>query len=369
VRAAATSSLGKPISIRVREYGGGRPVRRWIARTRLTSGFAPLQVAITARGKGRRIDIRLRSGAAEPGDAFLADLVSLARAQPGVAPGTAPPAAAAPGASPGVTAPKAAAPKVTRPKSVTPAPPAAPAPAPVPPIGGLTSFRGDWETGDTSQWALTCVAANRLQIVTSPVRQGRYAARFEVRPGDKPSSAGERCEAHRSYKGDESAGQAYYYAWSTMVPVGWVNPKNYGMFLQFHTTWPIAPALEITTQFGEFYLLTRGGDRDNYDGRRTTIVPTLSPGKWNDFAMYVKWGVSGGAVKIWHRVQGQSQFNVVFDKINVPNVLTDNGTASKLLLRTGYYRGSGSPGTAVVYQDGMRRGPTLADVMADFPPS
>jgi hypothetical protein len=49
--------------------------------------------------------------------------------------------------------------------------------------------------------------------------------------------------------------------------------------------------------------------------------------------------------------------------------MTQNGVPGKNYLRWGYYRGDGSPGTAVVYQDGMRRGPTYADVAADFPPS
>ncbi|HMN97916.1 MAG TPA: polysaccharide lyase [Miltoncostaeaceae bacterium] len=350
VRAAAATSVGKPVLLQVVEYGRG-PTRVLLKRGRLTGSFSKLVMPFATRGRGRKLDIIVTSAQASRGDAFLVDDVVLTHAPRARRDRPTTTTTPAPKAAPPV--PGAAAPNV---------PPGAASP-----IGGLTSFRGDWETGDASQWGVDCVASDRLQIVTSPVRQGRYAARFEVRPGDKPSSAGERCEVHRSYKGDESAGQAYYYAWSTMVPVGWVNPKNYGMFVQFHTTWPYPPTLEITTQFGEFYLLTRGGDRDNYDGRRTTIVPTLSPGKWNDFAMYVKWGVRDGAVKIWHRVQGERDFKVVFDQTDVPTVMTSGGVASKLLLRHGYYRGSGSPGTAVVYQDGMRRGATLADVMADFP--
>lgn len=370
VRAASASSVGKPVTITVRQYGGGAPVRRWTSRGTLTSSFARIDVAISGGGAGRRIDVVLASTGATPGGAFLADFVSLTRVRPSAAPpagdGSAPGGAGTGGGTtPGTGT-------TTKPKTTAPAPvPALPArtpAAPASPIGGLTSFRGDWETGNTSQWNVNCVAKDRLQIVTSPVRQGRYAARFEVRPGDKPSSSGERCEVYRDYHGDESAGQSYYYAWSTMVASPWVNPRNYGIFVQFHTTWPMAPALEISTQYGEFYLITRGGDRNNYDGRRTTLVPTMSPGKWNDFVMFVKWGVRDGAVKIWHRTQG-GQFKVVFDKTNVPNILTDGSTASKLLLRHGYYRGSNSPGTAVVFQDGMRRAATFNDVMADFPAS
>src|SRR5262245_50565999 len=57
-------------------------------------------------------------------------------------------------------------------------------------------WRGDYETGDFSQWGPFHVQAvpGGATIVTSPVRQGSYAARFVVRPGDRPIDSAERAE-------------------------------------------------------------------------------------------------------------------------------------------------------------------------------
>ena len=60
-------------------------------------------------------------------------------------------------------------------------------------------FVGDWETGDRCQWERLHyktggVASDQFAIVSDPVRQGAFAARFTVRPGDVFNSGGERCE-------------------------------------------------------------------------------------------------------------------------------------------------------------------------------
>ena len=58
------------------------------------------------------------------------------------------------------------------------------------------TWRGDFETGNLSQWtALQAKDPSRVTIRSDVVRQGRYAARFEVRSGDSNvagSGSGER---------------------------------------------------------------------------------------------------------------------------------------------------------------------------------
>jgi hypothetical protein len=342
----------------VREYRGSSVVREWATRSSLGTTFAPLRLVLRATGSGTRLDVRVSEGAARAGDAFLADLVSLSR---GVVP--------APGAVAGKATRHRKPRRVVRPAR-RPGPARSPKRAPISPIGGLTPFRGDWETGDASQWyGLKCADVSRqFRIVTSPVRQGRYAARFEVAPGDKPSSTGERCEAYRHYDGDEASGQDSYYAWSTLFPTDWSEPSKYGMMLQFHSVWPVPPPLEVSMRGDSAYVIARGHDAYDYESHRWDILPTLGKGKWNDFIMYVSWRVDGGAVKIWHRVEGESAFRVVLDKTNVPTVMTVNGVPGKNYVRYGLYRGSGGTNTNVLYQDGFRRGATYADVAADFPP-
>jgi len=57
-------------------------------------------------------------------------------------------------------------------------------------VGAEVLWRGDFETGDTSQFdGAQSMGPDRLQVVTSPVRQGSHALRVEVRQGDDPINA------------------------------------------------------------------------------------------------------------------------------------------------------------------------------------
>ena len=67
-------------------------------------------------------------------------------------------------------------------------------------------FAGDWETGDRSQWdrfqhKTGGVESDQFAIVQDPVRQGAFAARFTVHPGDVFNSGGERSEVVRVLAG------------------------------------------------------------------------------------------------------------------------------------------------------------------------
>ena len=58
------------------------------------------------------------------------------------------------------------------------------------------------------------VFRDRIQAVTDPVNQGRYAGRFEVRDGDNPIGFGDRAEVQ--LETGEHEGADRWYAWSTM---------------------------------------------------------------------------------------------------------------------------------------------------------
>ena len=45
-------------------------------------------------------------------------------------------------------------------------------------------WRGGFETGDLGQWYVPSNNPERRTIVRDPVREGSYAARIEIRPGD-----------------------------------------------------------------------------------------------------------------------------------------------------------------------------------------
>src|SRR5207302_10620647 len=74
-------------------------------------------------------------------------------------------------------------------------------------------WRGDFETGTLSQWDEVEGLSSRLTVVPSPVRQGKYALRVELRNGDY-ANGGTRNELVRSEPQIE--GMDRYYGWSTM---------------------------------------------------------------------------------------------------------------------------------------------------------
>lgn len=97
------------------------------------------------------------------------------------------------------------------------------------------SFTGDFERGDLSDWSREAARADSVQIVTQPVRGGRYAAKFTVRTGERVSN-GNRAEL--VHDNGDRPGSRSWYAWSFLVPrdfpdVEW-KPKLWQCLGQWH---------------------------------------------------------------------------------------------------------------------------------------
>ena len=89
-------------------------------------------------------------------------------------------------------------------------------------------WRGDFETGDLSQYSSTqTVSADRLQVVTDPVREGSYSLRTLVRQGDDPINAsGYRNEL--LYFDAPPEGSEIFYRWSTLFSSTFPEPRSWG---------------------------------------------------------------------------------------------------------------------------------------------
>lgn len=257
------------------------------------------------------------------------------------------------------------------PAPVSPSPPPTPAPAPI-------EFVGDWETGDWSQWwgiqwRTGGNLADQFAVVTDPVRQGRFAARFTVRPGDKfGTTSGERCEV--LWPGSaESEGDEYWYSWSTLFPVGWTEPRGWGMFLQWHSYLP-APGpvffnargntAEVAVNAGP---LTEAGNNGSFRVKYP-LLGTLSKGLWNDFIARIRWSGTDGSIEVWHRVEGETSYLKRVDVHGIPTLHSSGGTTSENYIKLGLYREVDTK-TDVIYQDGFRRwqSPQLPPELADSP--
>ena len=224
---------------------------------------------------------------------------------------------------------------------------------------GVT-WRGDLETGNFSQWdcGVQEKVAGRGTIVSSPVRQGRYAARFEIRPGDNNvagSGSGERTEALSCRTFGE--GEEQWWAWSTMfAPDFSASNSGWNIFTQFHNSGTTGGRVEFYLNGSQMYFVTHGGQLSSPAVRQWKIADRKN-GKWYDFVFHVKWSESNaGFVEVW--LDGEK----VVSLTNTPTLYI----GQEVYLKQGYYREAQS-NVAVLYHDGTRQGTSYADVASEFP--
>src|SRR5207237_1775371 len=89
---------------------------------------------------------------------------------------------------------------------------------------GASSFTGHCSAGDNQWCATQTIRSGQITAVQSPVAQGRYAARFEVKFGDVYSYYS---DSRSLMTGPESlwedAGNERWYRWEAMWPLDWVG--------------------------------------------------------------------------------------------------------------------------------------------------
>jgi len=249
---------------------------------------------------------------------------------------------------------------------------------PAPQQSGNILWRGDYESGGFGGWVpqSSCspdytssqVGEGCASVVRSPVRQGSYAGRFEVRSSGASTDT-ERADAYTdkaSTGGYE--GQEWYYAWSTMFPAAG-NPNgfspvntDFNVFTGWHNAdGPCGGNLAFgidakSTPEPRIYFMLAARDPSscgNVTNRQKYYLP-LRYDHWYDFIVRVKWSSDPGRgfVEVWAdgqawvpRLAGATMFNA-------------NGAYWK----QGFYRASWDGGTNTAIHDGARRGDSLAAV-------
>jgi hypothetical protein len=251
---------------------------------------------------------------------------------------------------------------------------------------GVT-FSGDWEKGITGNgnWKyIQTVAADRFQRVTSPVRQGQYAARVEVRPGDDPiSSSGERSEvlimsntAGTAINENEASGTQFY-AFSVRLDSAWQAPAAdangaWAIIFQLHGPDVLAasPSVAVSVQ-NRFSIDLHSGDLDSVNkSLRWKSYPLTSSGlnlgHWVDLVLQIKFAKDfTGSVTVWRRDEGQANFAQVLSLINVPTLQYKSslGGVGNHYWKHGFYRSKQTTITNILWLDGLTRGDTYDDVV------
>jgi len=219
------------------------------------------------------------------------------------------------------------------------------------------SWRGNYETGSFGQWNL---GVQQLQgpatIVRDHVREGDYAARFEVRPKtDLTVPGGDRSEA-LTITG-EVAGTESWWAWSTYFDTDFnPNPDSaWNAFTQWHHTGPTGQSnvtfmVDTASSPWNIQINAFGGKQDQ--NKQVFPLADFQRNVWYDFIFHVRWAPDNtGFVEVW--LNGTQVVPLTYR----PTTYAGEG----VYLKQGLYRGE-SRLTSVVYHDGMRRGTSFADV-------
>jgi hypothetical protein len=217
---------------------------------------------------------------------------------------------------------------------------------------GGAAARLDFETGDLSQYDIVeRAAAGRLRVVTAPIRQGRYAARFEVRAGDTPANTtGTRAELIAEYDHGRKAteGQQRWYRWSTLFATHYPLVELWQTFVQWKNDGPGSPPLAMTVQGRQIRF--SGGEQNGF---QIYWRGPIRRGHWHDFVARVRWSPDprSGLVALWHNGR-----RVVPPTHTATMYRGADGRPIANYLKVGLYRHSAIRRTQVLYHDDVMVG-------------
>ncbi|HET7121346.1 MAG TPA: heparin lyase I family protein [Solirubrobacterales bacterium] len=201
-------------------------------------------------------------------------------------------------------------------------------------------FDGDFETGNLGQWENVQAIPGRITVVRSPVAQGSFSGRFEVRRGDnEPETGDARAEV---ISGPEyGRGQTRCFHLRTRI-ASW-DYRHWGFIWQLHDQSGGSPPIALEPKPGAHLWLGDGSGGSGYWSGR---LPRSA--KWFDLTVAVRFG-SRGSLRVWLNGNAQHMANgrFVYKKIDT---LGQGPDYDKL----GIYRSSAATTKAVVYHDDYR---------------
>lgn len=222
-------------------------------------------------------------------------------------------------------------------------------------------FCGDFETGRLDGWIWDRPNADSIQVVTRPVRKGRYAVRVTLAPGDVAARK-ERAELKVGDRDLErlrgGQGGEMWYGWSVLIPTDYADPPGdqFQILAQWHhrpseaatqVSGPPPLTLHFTFHQGR-HLLSLIGRPSSEAPRRTLAARPVRKGAWIDLVFHIRWSTgSDGFVEAWLDGRPFTEGKVYGPTLYQP--LSN-------YLRLGLYRGKGVPTTNHVFLDEVRIG-------------
>ena len=231
-------------------------------------------------------------------------------------------------------------------------------------------FVGDYSSGDFSQWRWIQNAQANASTANWPAT-GRYpaqivndpqrgpVARFEVRPGDRPSgdpSSVNRSEVSAVKPASGGAeGQRRWYEFSVKFdPTFRADTGSWGVTNQWHADVNGKPPLAWYVAGDQWELrANRASSPGVYLNQPVLWRTPIAKGQWHDVKMVVNWSTSDnvGYVQLWHNGVRQRLTNGS-DTYHI-RTLTAGYANPTTYYKEGFYRGASSS-TAIVYHTGFR---------------
>lgn len=220
----------------------------------------------------------------------------------------------------------------------------------------------DYPNGSMQKYIL---CSHAFDLVTSPVRSGKYAIKFTVNPGDTavPGDAEklkDRAELQRKEFGDEGKnGTEFWYGWSFLIPKDYkYDPVvdtlqimgQLHVYDQGEATISPPASIEYGMKDGERFIYADYGLK-NINKAHIAISP-INLGEWIDIAIHIKWSNgSDGFIEVYKDGKAITPFNGKDYKVygqNLPN------SYSQSFFKIGLYRGHGVKTTNSVYYDEVK---------------
>lgn len=220
--------------------------------------------------------------------------------------------------------------------------------------------RLDFEAGSFAGWDVRrLVGPHSATVATETVRHGRYAARFELRNGDRVSD-GWRAELKDPH--NATLGRDVWYGFSTYLPPDYPDHDFSCVLAQWHDQAELGdhsgkPPIAHRIRAGRFYITTAASPVAGDSPQHTDVLFETSQGvkgMWHDFVYRVHWPNGGtGEIDMWMNGERVLEYR---GPLGYGNQV--RGPYFKL----GMYCAEDVPQPHIVYHDSYRRGLSFQDV-------
>lgn len=308
-------------------------------------GDKETEAAVTA-GQTTQLDIALKLDADVGGvsaDIIIEDAEPTTNPAPSTAPTTQPTAAPTTAPTPKPTVAPTTAP--------TPQPTVAPTqpPSTAQPLwyNGFENGLGDFHASGAND------SGKRPSLVTDRVRDGRYAAMFEMNSGGQRNEVSARSTSDSTLKFTE--GEDLYFGASYYFDSSWPTSSDWQIVSQWKQEGTGTPPIQIAAEGNK--LVLRGRNWQSGGNPSATMMSTLPRNRWVDVVVHIKFSSSKstGFAEAW--VDGQKVVS------KMPWETLQSGRPFSYL-KAGIYRDTDVSGSTRLWMDAWRIGRSYEEVVA-----